>query len=277
MRKQMLFKPSVDRYDELRREWIAEHSAIFTMQIRRAELLNRRIRRRHRETAGARPNPYDDHATHPLLSRGAKTVEAKLELAIVTFAALAAPLGWPAGRFIYQRIEALIPDRLRSYPIPALLLVAAVLGAVTTLLYDPGQGFTSAILAPWLMAQFPAAALTAAVYGILNGWLAIDGSTEWWPLTPPAPSVELPTTLLPDDLTAPSVFDTAPVADPIDRTPPGAGSIRSLPRSSRLLTAALVVNVLGIIWTLAAVGVGVKTVVVESLTPSSTIGATHTR
>ena len=44
----MLFKPSVDRYDELRREWIAEHSAIFTMQIRRAELLNRRIRRRHR-------------------------------------------------------------------------------------------------------------------------------------------------------------------------------------------------------------------------------------
>ena len=225
--------------------------------------------------AGARPNPYDDHATHPLLSRGAKTVEAKLELAIVTLAALAAPLGWPAGRFIYQRIETLIPDRLRSYPIPALLLIAALLGAVTTLLYDPGHGLTSAILAPWLIAQLPAAALTAAIYGILNGWLAIDGSTEWWPLTPPAPTVELPTTLLPDDLTAPSVFDTAQVADPIDRTPPGAGSIRSLPRSSRLLTAALVVNILGIIWTLAAVGVGVKTVVVQSLTPSSTIGATH--
>ena len=50
----MLFKPSVDRYDELRREWIAEHAGIFTMQIRRAELLNRRIRRRHREIAGAR-------------------------------------------------------------------------------------------------------------------------------------------------------------------------------------------------------------------------------
>ena len=65
------------------------------------------------------------------------------------------------------------------------------------------------------------------------------------------------------------------VADPIDRTPPGAGSVRSLPRSSRLLTVALAVNVLGIIWTLAAVGVGVKNVVVESLTPSSTIGATH--
>ena len=87
--------------------------------------------------------------------------------------------------------------------------------------------------------------------------------------------MELPPTLLPDDLTAPSVFDTAQVADPIDRTPPGAGSVRSLPRSSRLLTVALVVNVLGIIWTLAAVGVGLKTVVVESLTPSSTVGATH--
>ena len=82
----MLFKPSVDRYDELRREWIAEHAGIFTMQIGRAELLNRRIRRRHREIAGARPNPYDDHATHPLLSRGAKTVETKVELAIVILA-----------------------------------------------------------------------------------------------------------------------------------------------------------------------------------------------
>ncbi|MFA5605853.1 MAG: hypothetical protein WDA07_01505 [Leucobacter sp.] len=269
----MLFKPSVDRYDELRREWIAEHASIFTMQIRRAEMLNRRIRRRHREIAGARPNPYDDHATHPLFSRGAKTVEAKLELLIVLVAAFAAPLGWPVGRFIYQRIETLIPDRLRSYPIPALLFTAVVLGTVTVLLYSPGDDLSSALLAPWLIGQLPAAALTAAVYGILNGWLAVDGSTEWWPLTPTAPSVELPPVLLPDDLTAPSLFDTVPVADPIDRTPPGAGAVRSLPRSSRLLTVGLILNTIGIIWTLASVGVGVKTVVVDSLTPSTTIGS----
>ncbi|ODQ95153.1 hypothetical protein [Mycolicibacterium holsaticum] len=271
----MLFKPSVDRYDELRREWIAEHSGIFTMQIRRAELLNRRIRRRHRETAGARPNPYDDHATHPLLSRGAKTVEAKLELTIVVLAALAAPLGWAVGRFLYQRIETLIPDRLRSYPVPALLIAAAVLGALTTVLYNPGPSLSSAILAPWLMAQIPATALTAGIYGILNGWLAIDGSTEWWPLTPPPPSVDLPAQLLPDDLTAPSLFDTETVAEPIELTPLGAGPTRSLPRSSALLLTALVLNVLGVIWTTAAVGVGVKTTVSEVLTPSSTIGLTY--
>lgn len=271
----MMHRSGTDRYDELRREWIVEHSGIFTMQVRRAELLNRRIRRRHREVAGARPNPYDDHATHPLLTRGAKTVEAKLELAIVLLAAIAAPLGWPAGRFIYKRTETLIPDRLRSYPVPALLFAAVVLGVVTVLLYDPGTDLKSAILAPWLMAQLPAAALTAAIYGILNGWLAIDGSTEWWPLTPPAPSIELPEVLLPDDLTAPSLFDTAPVADTIDRTPPAAGSVRALPRSAKLLTTGLILNALGVTWTLAIVGVGVKNSVAASFTPSTTIGATY--
>ena len=36
----MVSTSSVDRYDELLREWIAEHAGIFSMQIRRAELLN---------------------------------------------------------------------------------------------------------------------------------------------------------------------------------------------------------------------------------------------
>lgn len=135
----MVFTSSVDRYDELRREWIAEHAGIFSMQIRRAELLNRRIRRRARDVAGARPSPYNDHPSHPLLTRGVKTVEGVLEVVIVFAAAVLAPLGWPLGKLIYHRSESLIPDRLRSFPIPAFLWAAVALGVLLVLLYRPSD------------------------------------------------------------------------------------------------------------------------------------------
>ncbi|MCH9736845.1 MAG: hypothetical protein K0U78_20215 [Actinomycetia bacterium] len=272
----MLFQPKDDRYDELRREWIAEHAGIFTVQIRRAELLNRRIRRRYRDLAGARPNPHDDHPSHPLLTRGAKTVEARIELTAVVALALLAPLGWAAGKFLYQRIETLIPQRLRSYPIPALLLAALILGAVTVLAYRPGDTLTSAIIAPWLMAQLPATALAAGVYGILNGWLAINGSTHWWPLAPPPPEVDMSVPLLADDLTAPSIFETIEHTESVDLTPL-AGPVRPLPQSKTLVLAGVVLNAIGILWTCGAAGVGVKTVISESLTPTSTIGANEPR
>ena len=184
----MVFTSSVDRYDELRREWIAEHAGIFSMQIRRAELLNRRIRRRARDVAGARPSPYNDHPSHPLLTRGVKTVEGVLEVVIVIAAAVLAPLGWPLGKLIYHRSESLIPDRLRSFPIPHSSGQQWHWGAFGSAV-PPSDTLTSTVLAPWLLAQLPAAALTAGIYGILNGWLAIDGSTDWWPLSPTAPTV----------------------------------------------------------------------------------------
>lgn len=271
----MVFTSSVDRYDELRREWIAEHAGIFSMQIRRAELLNRRIRRRTRDVAGARPSPYNDHPSHPLMTRGVKTVEGVLEVSIVIAAAILAPIGWPLGKLIYHRSEALIPGRLRSYPIPAFLWSAVALGALLVLLYRPADTLTNTVVAPWLLAQLPAAALTAGIYGILNGWLAIDGSTDWWPLAPTAPTVTLTLPLLPDDMTAPSPFRTIEPADPIDRTPLGAGAVRPMPRSGKLIVVGLILNAAGIVWTLAAVGVGIKTFAEQAFTPSSTIGSSY--
>lgn len=268
----MMFREATDRYDELRREWIAEHAGIFTMQIRRAEVLNRRIRRRKRDLAGARPNPYDDNATHPLLTRAPNTVEAKIELLLVAAVALAAPLGWPLGRWLYARIESLIPQRLRSFPIVALLCSAIVLGFLTTLLYSSRESHSlgSAVLAPWIMAQLPAAFVTAGIYGILNGWLAIDGSLDWWPLTPLPASIELNIPLAADDLTGPSVFVTAeaPLSS-YDLTP----VIRARGGSTRLLVIAVIVNVLGAAWTLGAVAVGIKAVLLQaSATPTAVSG-----
>ena len=268
----MTFRETTDRYDELRREWIAEHAGIFTMQIRRAEVLNRRIRRRNRDLAGARPDPYDDNATHPLLARTPDTVEAKLELLIVAVVALAAPLGWPLGRWLYARIEALIPHRLRSFPIVAMLWSASILGVLTTLLYSfrETSSLGSAVLAPWIMAQLPAAFLTAGVYGILTGWLAIDGSLDWWPLIPLPASIGLNIPLAADDLTGPSVFVTAeaPLSS-YDLTP----VTRARGGSPRLIVIALIVSALGAFWTLGAVAVGIKDVLLQqSSTPPAVSG-----
>lgn len=265
-----MFRETVDRYDELRREWIAEHSGIVTMQTRRAELLNRRIRRRNRDLAGARPNPYDDNATRPLLTRSPTTVEARLELCIVVVAAVAAPVGWPLGRLLYTRLEPLIPARLRSYPIPALLWAAVVLGILTSLMYafrDPGSSLSSTVLAPWVMAQLPASFLTAGIYGILNGWLVIDGSTDWWPLAPPPPDLDLLVPLTADDLTGPPVFDTAeaPLSSQ-DLTPVS----RARGRSPALIMTALALSAIGTAWTVGAITIGVKDVVTRPFTTQTT-------
>jgi hypothetical protein len=268
----MTFTETVDRYDDLRREWIAAYAGISTMQNRRAELLNRRIRRRNRDLAGARPDPYDDHATNPLLVRAAKTPEAVIELVLVVFVAIAAPIGWPVAKAVYTRIEELIPDRLRSYPIPALLWAAAGLGTFTSVLYAAfgrhSTSLTTAVLAPWILAQLPAACLLAGIYGILNGWLAIDGSTTWWPLAPPPVEVDFNVPLAPDDLTFPPVFDTAAAPWSSQDQTPISHAPAHVPK---LIVSALFVCAIGTAWTTGAVVMGA----VNALTapaPMSPIG-----
>jgi hypothetical protein len=208
-----------DLFDELRREWIAEHAGIWTIQKRRAERLNRRIRKRIRITAGARPNPYDDNVTHPLWARAGGTVEVWLERMIVLMCALMAPIGWPLGYLLHGRLVELVPDRLRAYPIPALLWTAAGIGVLTALVYTPDDSLSTSFAAPYLIAQIPATFAAAGIYGILNGWLAVDGSATWWPLTPPPMPVEFTLSLEPDDLTAPAVFQTADPESAVDLTP----------------------------------------------------------
>jgi hypothetical protein len=257
----MLRKATPDRFDDIRREWIAEHAGIFTIQKRRAEVLNRQIRRRNRDVAGARPNPYDDNVIHPLTSRRAATAEGTLEPIVVAIAAVLAPIGWPLGVLLYGRIVTFIPLRLRSYPIPALLWTAAGIGALTDLVYQPGTSLTTALIAPYLIAQIPAVFAVAGLYGILNGWLAIDGSTDWWPLTPAPIPVDLDVPLGPDDLTAPPVFHTAEAAYAADLSP-----ISGSTRSGRLVAIGVLVCVIGAAWMTGAVIAGVKDVVTQSLT-----------
>lgn len=89
--------------------------------------------------------------------------------------------------------------------------------------------------------------------------------------TDPLPaSIELNIPLAADDLTGPSVFVTAeaPLSS-YDLTP----VIRARGGSTRLLVIAVIVNVLGAAWTLGAVAVGIKAVLLQaSATPTAVSG-----
>lgn len=259
----MLSEIQPDRFDEVRHEWIARHAGIFTIQKRRAEILNRRVRDRQRKLVGARPSPYDDHVIKPLPTRRADSIEGYVEAAIVAVAVLLAPIGWPAGIALYQHVLGFIPRRLRSYPVPALLWAAVTLGALTLCLYQHGDGLGTALLAPWLIAQIPATLLSAGIYGILNGWLAVDGATDWWPLTPRPVAANLDYPMGPDDMTGPGIFHQHDLDGGEQLTPIAPDSARS--RSTAPIFAALIVSALGILWTIGTVLLGVRDALTESI------------
>jgi hypothetical protein len=151
-----------------------------------------------------------------------------MENLLVLVCATAAPLGWPIGRLGYQLVTTLIPERLRAYPIPALMWSAAV-AALPLLFYSPALSLTSELVTPWLLAQIPATLLTASIYGVLEGWLAVEGSSHWWPLTPPAPEVDDNSLLGPPRLPMTTLLDPAPEPPTARRLPPSLHVRRATP------------------------------------------------
>jgi hypothetical protein len=177
--------PYVDRFDEIRRAWIAAHQGASTIQRRRAEILGRKIRARQRAVASAVPDPHDDAVIPPLWLRTAKSPASQLELLAVTVVALVIPFGWAGGFLLKEVVTQLIPGYLRGFPIAALLWSGALLGLLIVLVYNPATTFDQMVLTPWLCLQVAAAPAAAGVYGVAEGWLAVSGSRQWWPLTPP--------------------------------------------------------------------------------------------
>ncbi len=208
-----------DRFDEIRRKWIARHQHTFIFQKRRAEILARRIRDRAQIESGARVDPADDDVIHPFLMRPITTPYGGLDALIISAAALAAPLGWLAGRVMYTATTRMIPQYLRSYPVAAFMWAAVIIGLPLPLLYRPGSTLTSIVVLPWILAQLPATALAAGLYGILEGWLAVDGARDWWPMRPPPQATVVDFGLRLDDRTLPGVFLTQPGPPLGERTP----------------------------------------------------------
>lgn len=213
----------LDRFDEIRRKWIARNQRTFIFQKRRAEILARQIRDRDIDRTGARVDPADDDVIHPWYARGIKTPYAMFDWVLFMTAAVLAPLGWPAGKALSVSVVQLIPGELRSYPIAAFMWSSAIVGAPLPLLLwlaGPGDSLVSAAAIPWLLAQIPATLLTAGVYGILEGWLSVDGARDWWPMRPPDDVDEIDFGFLQaDDLTGPGVFPTHRESPPGDPSP----------------------------------------------------------
>lgn len=210
-----------DRFDEIRRKWIARYQRTFIFQKRRAEVLARQIRDRAAITSGARVDPADDDVIHPFFMRSHQTKYGAVDAIIVCTAAAVAPIGWPLGRLAYKLTVQQTDDEkiLRSYPIAAFMWAAVVIGLPMALLYSPTDSLLGTLLAPYLFAQIPATALAAGVYGILEGWLAVDGSRDWWPMRPPPTRDDVDFGWARDDLSLPAVFQTQPTPEPGERTP----------------------------------------------------------
>jgi hypothetical protein len=214
---------SDDKFDELRRAWIAAHQGWSTIQRRRAELLARKVRARQRAVAAAVPDPHDDTVIPPLWLRTAKSPASQVELLIVGLAAVLVPIGWLGGFAANRVVTQLIPKTLRAYPISALLWSGVVLGLGIALFYDPGPTVGQIIVTPWLCAQVAATPFVAGLYGIGEGWLAVTGSDRWWPLTPPKRPVTAEDAALilgPYDTTGPGLLDAQPLPEPGERSQP---------------------------------------------------------
>nr|VTP03864.1 hypothetical protein BIN_B_05286 [Mycobacterium riyadhense] len=228
-----------EMFDAQRRAWIAAHCGVFMFQKRRAELLAKAIRSRARAQVGARPDPHDDQVTAPLFFRSASTATGSFESALVAVCALVAPVGWALGKALYLALVTLIPERLRAYPIPALLGSSAVCGLPLLLLYEPSPALSDSLIMPWLLGQLPATFLAAGIYGALEGWLAVDGSSDWWPLTPKTPDVDDDLILDPGVMAMPTVLDAPAQADSGRRIPPSLGARRRTPPVIRWVPIAI--------------------------------------
>lgn len=216
-----------DRFDDVRREWIAFRQGDSLIQRRRAEQLGRIVRKRQRIRTVAVPDPHDDTVLPRIFWRQTRSRFSKVELVLVAVVAALVPLGWPAGVLLKSVITSLIPETLRGYPIAALVWSGVGLGVVTVLVYemvyDPAGSFGQIAVLPWLSLQVAAAPVVAGVYGILEGWLAVDGSDQWWPLTPvkrPLTAEDAAAILGAYDATGPGVVDARPLNEPGHRTRP---------------------------------------------------------
>jgi hypothetical protein len=216
-----------DRFDDARREWIAYHQGWSTIQRRRAEELGRIVRKRQRIRTSAVPDPHDDTRIDPLWMRAAKSRGARAEVALVVAAAFVAPIGWAAGWVLKTVLVRLIPQTLRGFPVAAMLWAGAGLGALTLLIsqlvYDPAGSFGQVAVVPWVCLQLVMIPTVAGIYGIAEGWLAVDESGQWWPLTPvkrPITAEDAAAILGAYDMTGPGVVDTRPLHEPGLRTRP---------------------------------------------------------
>jgi hypothetical protein len=216
-----------DRFDDMRREWIAFRQGDSLIQRRRAEQLSRIVRKRQRIQTAAVSDPHDDTVLPSIFLRQPRSTGSRIEAVLVLMLAALVPVGWPAGLLLKSMVVAMIPHTVRGYPIAPLMWSGVGLGSLTLLgyevPYDPGGSFGQIAVVPWLSLQLAAIPFVAGVYGLLEGWLAVDGSGQWWPLTPatrPLTAEDAAAILGAYDVTGPALVDSRALREQGQRTRP---------------------------------------------------------
>ncbi|SKH86975.1 hypothetical protein [Mycobacteroides abscessus] len=168
-----------------RAAWILNHTGPYLFQRRRGQLLEFDFDEEQRIRVGAPYNANVQVITERLWSRSIKTIAAARERAVVVVAGALFPVGWPLGRLLYLWLARKVADPETgevAIPIVALSWLGAVIMLLFALGFDPsGSTFSGVVLLPWLVIQGAGTFLMAAVYAIMDGWLAIRGSTAIWP------------------------------------------------------------------------------------------------
>lgn len=178
-------------FAEKRASWILRNAREYAFQRRRGELLKLEFDDLNRHMAGVDFNMHYQGITERLYLRSNTSRAAIKELIVVVGCAVLFPVAWPLGRLLYKWMARRIttsPKTADSIPITALAWIGAALMFLGSLLITPGNAssFMWVLLLPWIVVQGAGTFLMASVYGILEGWLAIPGSTDWWPTPPPA-------------------------------------------------------------------------------------------
>ncbi|PQM45309.1 hypothetical protein C1Y40_04534 [Mycobacterium talmoniae] len=172
-----------------RASWIRNHARSRTFQRTRADLLQLAYDDHRRAAAGVAYNPHAQGVTEFMWLRSINSRAGAAEAILVVGCALLFPLAWPLGRLLYRWLARRItpePESLHSIPITALAWIGAAVMTLGTVIINPsGATFGGTVILPWILVQGAGTFLMASVYGILEGWLAIPGSTDLWPYPPP--------------------------------------------------------------------------------------------
>jgi hypothetical protein len=153
--------------------------------------------------------------------RNSKSAASHIEALVVLVAAMVIPLGWLGGWLLKHAISQAIPRTLRGFPVAVLLWGGAVLGLLIIVLYHPELTFGDVVLMPWICLQVAAMPAVAGAYGVAEGWLAVPGSDQWWPLLPNQRAItadEAADILGGYDNTGPGLVDAQPLNTPGERT-----------------------------------------------------------
>lgn len=182
-------------YARERAMWIRNHAGPYNFQRRRADLLMTAYDDRKRLVAGTDYNRHVQAVTEKLRRRFIQSLAGWEEALIVAGCAVIFPVAWPLGRLLYlwlvRRVElaraAEASQGLWSIPITALAWISVALELIAAVVIDPSSAttFLGVVLPGWILTQGAGVFLMASVYGVLEGWVAVPGTTGWWPFPPP--------------------------------------------------------------------------------------------